>query len=402
MIEDTIIMKKLDELVFFERGLTYTKDDEVEASSIGVLRANNVDLNTHRLNLDDIKYIREDFEVPAKKRVKQSSLLMCMSNGSKAHLGKVAIIEGDLDYAFGGFMGLLIPNEDVVSPKFLYYGLISRSFKDYIHSLSDGANINNLKYRDLAAYKVFVPSLAEQQRIVDILDAEFEKIDTLKENAERNLQNAKALFQSVLRKELEPKEGWKTETIGNVCTVQGGATPRRTEKSFWDGGTYPWFTVDDIHEQGRIITGTKQKITKLAWDKLRVFPADTILLCCTASVGEYAYTTIPITSNQQFNGLVIKDKSVILPMFLFHYASSLKEKLLKLSRKATIDFVSGEKVRGIAISYPRNLSEQQTIVSRLDDLNDRCKVLQENYEKTVSLCDDLKQSLLRKAFSGEL
>ena len=246
-----------------------------------------------------------------------------------------------------------------------------------------------------------VPSISEQQRIVALLDAEFAKIDALKANAEKNLQNAKDLFQAALKKELEPKEGWITKTLGEVCDVQCGSTPLRSEPLFWENGTYPWFTVDDIREQGRVITDTKQKITKLAWDKLRVFPANSVLLCCTASVGEYAITTIPLTSNQQFNGLTIKKGIDITPMYLFHFASTLKEKLLKLSGKATIDFVSGTKVKSIEIAFPPVI-DQQSIVARLDVLNDKCKTLQANYEKTLSLCDDLKQSLLRKAFNGEI
>lgn len=397
------VIKPLGELVTFERGLTYSKSDEAEYSSNGVLRSNNVDLETNSLNLGEIKYLNADFIIPSSKKVVRNSLLMCMSNGSKSHLGKVALIEDDLDYAFGGFMGLLKPIETVILPRYLYYSLISPAYKKHIQSLSDGANINNLKYKDLSVFPVMLPmSLSEQQRIVDILDAEFAKIDALKENAEKNLQNAKDLFQAVLRKELEPKEGWKTQIIGDVCEVQGGATPKRTERLFWENGTYPWFTVDDIREQGRIITDTKQKITELAWNKSRVFPKNTVLLCCTASVGEYAITTIPLTSNQQFNGLTIKKGVNIHPMFLFYYASTLKETLLKLSGKATIDFVSGAKVKAIKISYPLSIDEQGDVISKLEYLEKMCFDLQKSYKRTIDLCSDLKQALLRKAFNGEL
>lgn len=96
-----------------------------------------------------------------------------------------------------------------------------------------------------------------------------------------------------------PKHGWEVKKLGEVCVIQGGSTPKRTERLYWEDGTYPWFTIEDIRNQGRIITDTKQKITKIAWDKLRVFPKDTILLCCTASIGEYAITHIPLTTNQQ-------------------------------------------------------------------------------------------------------
>ena len=394
-------IKKLGCLCSFERGLTYSKGDEAAISTKGVLRSNNVDLSSNTLNFDEIKYLKDDIDIPVSKKVKRNSILMCMSNGSKAHLGKVAIIEDDLDYAFGGFMGLLVPAEDAVFPRYFYYALITPIYKSFIKSLSDGANINNLKFADLKEFEIPVPSISEQQRIVALLDAEFAKIDALKANAEKNLQNAKDLFQSALKKELEPKEGWITKTLGEVCDVQCGSTPLRSEPLFWENGTYPWFTVDDIREQGRVITDTKQKITKLAWDKLRVFPANSVLLCCTASVGEYAITTIPLTSNQQFNGLTIKKGIDITPMYLFHFASTLKEKLLKLSGKATIDFVSGTKVKSIEIAFPPVI-DQQSIVARLDALNEKCKTLQANYEKTLSLCDDMKQALLRKAFNGEI
>lgn len=111
-------IKKLGEVCSFERGLTYAKGDEVERSSNIVLRSNNVDLCTNTINLEEVKYIREDFDIPTKKRVKKNSLLMCISNGSKIHLGKVALITESIDCAFGGFMGLLTPNETVVHPKF--------------------------------------------------------------------------------------------------------------------------------------------------------------------------------------------------------------------------------------------------------------------------------------------
>ena len=192
------------------------------------------------------------------------------------------------------------------------------------------------------------------------------------------------------------KEGWVVKKLGEVCEIQGGSTPKRTERLFWENGTYPWFTVDDIREQGRVITNTKQKVTLLAWDKLRKFPKDTIMLCCTASVGEYAITKIPITSNQQFNGLVIKDKDLLSPMYLFYYVSTLKHILKNLSGKATIDFVSAEKVRNLQIPIPP-LPEQSRIVEELDLLSN----IIEKKRQQLSELDNLAQSIFYDMF-GEI
>ena len=134
------------------------------------------------------------------------------------------------------------------------------------------------------------------------------------------------------------KQVWEIKKLGEVCDIVNGSTPLRTNKDFWVDGNYPWFTIDDIRKQGRIINETKQKVTQAAVKKLRILPVDTILLCCTASIGEYAITKIELTTNQQFNGLVIKNKKEILPIFLFYFSSTLKDILSDLSGKATNRF----------------------------------------------------------------
>ena len=193
------------------------------------------------------------------------------------------------------------------------------------------------------------------------------------------------------------KQRWEIKKLGEVCEIQGGSTPKRTESLFWENGTYPWFTVEDIREQGRIITDTKQKVTKIAWDRLRVFPEDTILLCCTASLGEYALAKIPLTSNQQFNGLVIKDKKYLSSMFLMYYCATLKNKLYSLSGKATIDFVSTEKVRQILIPIPP-FSEQEKIVAELDCLSG----IIEKKKQQLKEYDALAQSIFYEMFGNPI
>lgn len=114
------------------------------------------------------------------------------------------------------------------------------------------------------------------------------------------------------------KQGWEVKKLGEVCEIVNGTTPLRSNKDFWDNGFFPWFTIDDIREQGRKIGYTKQLVTKAALKKLRILPVDTILLCCTASIGEYAITEIELTTNQQFNGLVIKDKKKNFFLYFFY------------------------------------------------------------------------------------
>lgn len=194
------------------------------------------------------------------------------------------------------------------------------------------------------------------------------------------------------------KKNWEIKTLGDVCEIKSGSTPLRSNKLFWENGNFPWFTIDDIREQGRIITNTKQNVTELALSKLTIYPIDTILLCCTASVGEYAITKIPITSNQQFNGLTIKDSSLLIPEFLFYYSSTLKDLLLEKSGKTTIDFVSQAKVKEIPIPIPP-IKEQEEIVERLDKGFELIDSLKETAKKNLDNAKELFQSVLREELS---
>ena len=136
--------KKLGEVATFKRGLTYSGKDEVSFSDNVVLRSNNIDLATNTLNLDELKYVSSNISIPEDKKLKANSIFMCMSNGSKQHLGKVAFIDQDMPYAFGGFMGLIIPLKEKIYPKYLYFYFCSPQFKDVLSSIGNGANINNI------------------------------------------------------------------------------------------------------------------------------------------------------------------------------------------------------------------------------------------------------------------
>lgn len=192
---------RLGDVCEFRRGLTYSKSDESELSSNVVLRSNNVSLETGKLDFTELKYLRETFVIPADKKVVQNSLLMCMANGSKPHLGKVALIDKDYGYAFGGFMGLLVPND--IDQKYLYLALTSSQFKSRIKSLQDGANINNLKYIDIADFQFPLPPLPAQRAIVAKLDAAKERCEKLKAAAMRGHAAAENLRKAILAEAFE-------------------------------------------------------------------------------------------------------------------------------------------------------------------------------------------------------
>ena len=203
--------------------------------------------------------------------------------------------------------------------------------------------------------------------------------------------------------------GWEWARLAEPCDIINGFTPLKTNSNYWNNGTIPWFTVDDIHKQGRRIKATQKYITEqsLCKNSNRILPINTVLICCTASVGEYAITEIPLTTNQQFNGLVIKDeyKDLISPEFLYKLVQTFKSRLINIAGKTTINFVSVKKLGNLLIPIPP-LAEQRRIVDRLESL----LPLVEAYGKAEAelsqldarFPDMLKKSILQDAVQGKL
>ena len=171
----------------------------------------------------------------------------------------------------------------------------------------------------------------------------------------------------------EIPDSWVWVRLGELCTIINGFTPLRSNNKFWDNPTIPWFTVEDIHNQGRRIYKTLQAINELALsnNSTRILPAKTVLLCCTASVGEYGITEIPLTTNQQFNGLVINEywKKYCMPEFIFTIAPTFKSYLLQVAGKTTFNFISVKKLSELLIPLPP-IEEQGRIVDKINRVNE--------------------------------
>ena len=184
-----------------------------------------------------------------------------------------------------------------------------------------------------------------------------------------------------MRRGYSADKEWQTINIGKVCDIYNGATPLKGNKHYWENGVIPWFTVSDIREQGRIIKYTNQKITTegLNNSSVKILPRKSVLLCCTASIGEHAFADIELTTNQQFNALVIKKEYVsdIIPEFLFIVSGTLKKDLIRRSGKTSFDFVSIDELRRITIPLPpiEKQKEIVAIISTWDTAIDMVKEL---------------------------
>lgn len=396
-------IKRLESAVEFQRGLTYSKRDEVDFSDNIVLRSNNVDLIKNELDFKELKYINPAIKVQESKKVKNGSLLICTANGSKSHLGKVALINDDYNYAFGGFMGQITP-KDKLESKFLFYLMISANYKKFINELSDGANINNLKFSDLGQFEIPLPPLPEQQRIVSILDECFAAIAKAKANAEQNLKNAKELFESYLQGVFENKgEGWEEKKIKEISIefARGKSKHRPRGDESLLGGKYPLIQTGDISNADHWINEYSQTYNEKGLAQSKLWAKGTI---CIAIVGANVAETAILNFDSCFPDSVIgiqvnpqRANNEYVEYLLQSFKSYLKEKGKGTAR----DNINLGTFENQKFPFP-SLKEQQTIVRQLDALRAETQKLEAMYQKKIADLEELKKSILQKAFAGEL
>lgn len=391
--------KTLGEVVSFSRGLTYKKSDEVDYSTNVVLRSTNINVDNNSLNIDELKYLNENIEVEEEKLIKKGSILICMSNGSKKHLGKVALIEHDYKYAFGGFMGLLTPVIKINS-KYLYYTLTTPKYKEYIKSLSEGANINNLKIKDIQKYIIPIFPLNEQRRIVSYLDSSFKSIDEIKDKALKSLTEAKALFQSALAEAMEPKEGWEEKTLGGIATEMYRGSGIKRDQITPIG--FPCLRYGEIYTTynysfSECISHTNESIIS----PKKYFEKGDILFAITGESVEDIGKCIAYIGKEKclLGGDIVAMKHNQYPQFLA-YALSTKEAIRQKGLgkvKLKVVHTNIPALKTIIIYLP-DIPTQKRIVSRLDSLSSKVRAIEEKYQRIVAECDAMKQAMLREVF----
>jgi len=255
-----------------------------------------------------------------------------------------------------------------------------------------------------------VPALPEQRRIVGILDEAFEGIATAKANAEKNLQNTRALFESHLQSVFtERGEGWEEKPLADLCDIKHGFAFK--SEFCTDSGDYVLLTPGNFYESGGYRDrGEKQKYYSGEIPDGFVLSKGDLLVAMTEQAAGLLGSPVLIPESDKFLhnqrlGLVTKKPGVPWTNeFFFHVFNT------HAVRKAIHDSASGVKVRhtsptkigDVVVFFPTSIAQQRAIVSTLTDLEAETTRLASIYQQKLAALDELKKSLLHQAFSGEL
>ena len=392
-------MVRLGDVCRFSRGLTYSKSDEVQVSSNAVLRSNNVDLESGHLILDELKYIRDSIEIPTSKRVSKGSILMCTANGSKQHLGKVALIDGEYDYAFGGFMGLLTPNADTDS-RYLYWHLMSFEFKRLVTSLTGGANINNLKFADISSFTFPLPPLSVQREVVARLERELAAVEKMKKGFETLAETAKAEFKAELKEVFEEisRGGAETRRLGDTFRFidYRGMTPNKIATGV------PLITAKNIRF-GYMDYRERFYISEEDYAKRQtrgVARCGDILFTTEAPMGYVALadqkrfsTGQRIITFQWPNATEHNNR-----YFLYYFMSDVfQDQVRENASGATAQGIKSSRLVNLSVLIPE-CQKQSQVVARLSAAKARAEKLEVKAREGVAVCETMRKAIMKEAF----
>jgi type I restriction enzyme S subunit len=285
---------------------------------------------------------------------------------------------------------------------FLYHLLGSPVVFEQFDTLAAGSTVRNLNIELASRVVLPVPPLPEQQRIVGILDEAFDGIATAKANAEKNLQNARALFESHLQSVFtQHGEGWQEKTIKEITSHLGDGlhgTPNYT-----NGGEYYFINGNNLDDGKIVFKESTKRVSVTEYEKHKKMLSDrTVFVSINGTLGNVAFYNnekiILGKSACYFNLLDSVDKYfikyIISSTYFLEYAH-------REATGATIKNVSLKSMREFKVLLP-SLEEQNTIVRKLDALSEETQRLESLYQRKLAALDELKKSLLHQAFIGML
>lgn len=355
-----------------------------------------------------------------------------------------------------------IPNDREVVRNFFFHYLKSSLFQKPLLTIAGSRSAQaGFSKLDIADFPIPLPPIPEQKQIVEILDEAFAAIATATANAEKNLANARELFESQLRSTFDqgqpepvrsgqnkdkqgvgevlladdspanqpssrtrgraatdrvivgdlslsvgkppaqPRPGWCWSRLTKVARLESGHTPSRRHPEYWDG-EIPWIGIKDARAyHGKTIADTLQHTNQdgLSNSSARLLPRGTVCLSRTASVGYVVMMGKEMATSQDFVnwtcGLAID------PYFLKYLLLAEGDGFAKYSSGAVHQTIYFPEVKAFYICHP-TIEIQRRIVMNLDRAGTKAEEMCRLFEKKLCLLTELKQSILHKAFTGEL
>ena len=388
------IETKLEDVCGFQNGFAF-KSSTFKPSGVPIIRISNIQDDSidtgNRLVFFDPKDYPENLD---RYRVLEGDLLIAMSG---ATTGKIGFNTEDTVFYLNQRVGKFEPGANL-NKRFLYH-FLSMNVEENLR-ISAGAAQPNLSTEQIKGFAIPLPPLAEQQRIVGLLDEAFKGLATAKANAEKNLQNARALFESHLQSVFTQRgPGWVEKRFDEVCAITSTLVDPR-KKKFLDlthvgagnieSKTGVFVYLKTAREEGLISGKFLFDESMVLYSKIRPY--------------------LMKVARPDFDGLCSADMYPLAPIpnvvtrdYLFHLLLSkhFTDYAIQGSARAGMPKVNREHLFEFRVWLP-DVKKQKQLAANLDALSEQTHHLARLYEQKLVALEALKKSLLHQAFTGEL
>ena len=381
-------IKKLGEVCDFQGGSQPPKSNFVFEQKKGYVRF---------LQIRDFGSDKNITYIPEAKKNRHCNEDDILLGRYGASVGKVLVNKAG---AYNVAVMKTIPDEKVLYKKYLFFYLNTDDFQNRLLKTASRSAQDGFSKDDIFDFPILLPPIPEQQRIVAILDEAFAAIATAKANAQQNLKNAKELFESYLQGVfINIGEGWEEKTLQDVCEISSKLIdPRNPEfQNMIHVGAGNIET-----KKGTLINLKTAQEEKLISGKF-LFEKSMILY---SKIRPYLMKVVNCT----FQGVCSADIYPLLPLkgmikkeFLCHLllTQQFTDYAILGSQRAGMPKVNREHLFAYKFHLPR-IKEQQSIVQKLDALSSETRRLEAIYQQKINDLEELKKSVLQKAFSGKL
>jgi type I restriction enzyme S subunit len=396
--------KKLGEVSAINYGYT----ESASSDPVGPRFLRITDIQNDHVEWDSVPYCKIEASDLSRYRLASGDIVFARTG---ATTGKSFLVIDPPKAVFASYLIRLKLIEKNLLPEFVSLFFQTAGYWKSIKDGSSGSAQGGFNATKLGDLSIAIPPLAEQRRIVGILDEAFEGIATAKANAEKNLQNARELFESHLQSVFTHRgEGWVENKLKSLTTKIGsGATPRGGEESYKSVGISLIRSLN-VHDYGfryhKLAFLDNTQADELSNVELQ--RRDVLLNITGASVARCCIVpddVLPARVNQHVS--IIRPIIDKLDADFLHYlliSKPYKDQLLQTGAEggSTRQAITKAQIQDFSIKYPAPLKEQKIIASELNDMLVETQRLESIYRQKLAALEALKKSLLHQAFRGEL
>lgn len=395
--------KKLGEVCETLNGLW--KGKKPPFVNVGVIRNANF-TKDFTLCFDNIEYLDVEERQYSKRKLQKGDLIVEKSGGSeKQPVGRAVLFDKENgEFSFSNFTSVLrIRDKNTFLCEFLYKYLLfiyKRGDTSAMQKATTG--IHNIEFEKYLNIDIPCIPLSEQHSIVSRLDSAFSHIDALKANAEKQLNEARKLFQAELTECMKPKEGWEGKKLGDIADIKGGKrVPKGYKLENFDTG-HRYIRVSDFDDDGTIDLTNVQYISEEVYNQIKNYTItdNDVYLSIAGTIGKAGIIQSSLNgSNLTENACKLIFTKPVDKRYIYLYTKSddFKKQIDKATKQTSQPKLAITRLAQFIVPLPP-LSDQHSIVSHLDSLSSTIRKLEELQQKTLAECDALKQAMLREVF----